>query len=199
MTLVRETEHVSRGLSNLLEQYKGRPRMEAWIASFLEEVQELSDAAWSVLVSRAVTDATSAQLTTLGKLVGQERTDEDDDRYRVLVVARIRINRSNGHWRDVLAVYNLISAVRKRFFRVGNANLFFEMLDEPDIDPVLLVRMLRQAKAAGVGLALVAPAYEMDHALLFISVGDESEASHAFTDTSSSFEAGEFADAVTIR
>lgn len=108
MTLAAVTNHVERGLSRLIEQFKGKPRLEAWISSYLEEVQELSTAAWQVLVLRLIDDSTGEQLTVLGQLVGQPRTVEDDDRFRVLVRARIAVNQSRGRWDDVLRVATLL-------------------------------------------------------------------------------------------
>lgn len=57
MTLAATTDVVEHGLSRLIEQWKDKPRMRAWVASYLEEVQELSSAAWVVLISRLIDDA----------------------------------------------------------------------------------------------------------------------------------------------
>ena len=126
--------------------------MEAWVSSYLAEVQELSDAAWAVLVSRLIDDATGVHLTTIGRLVGQERTNEDDDRFRVLVRARIAVNTSSGQWPTLLRIIKLLLtndvAYTLQEFLPGAMVLTIE--DPIDFIPYAEHRMLEEATAGGV-------------------------------------------------
>lgn len=154
MSLKEVTDHVERGLSRLIEQFKGKPRLEAWISSYLEEVQELSAAAWQVLVLRLIDDAEGEQLTVLGRLVGQPRTIEDDVRFRVLVRARIAVNQSRGRWSDVLRVANLLFAgeIAYTLTPFYPAALVLTLEDPIVVIPLLEHGMLEEATAGGVRL-----------------------------------------------
>lgn len=152
MTLAATTDVVEHGLSRLIEQWKDKPRMRAWVASYLEEVQELSSAAWVVLISRLIDDAEDEQLTTLGRLVGQVRTNEDDDRFRVLVRARIAVNTSSGQWPQLLRIIKLLLASGVAYtlqeFLPGAMVLTIE--DPIDFIPIAEHAMLEEATAGGV-------------------------------------------------
>lgn len=150
MTLAPVTDHVERGLSRLLEQFRGKPRIEAWIRSYLEEVQELSDAAWSVLVSRLIDTATGEQLTVLGRLVGQTTRLADDERFRVLVRARIAVNLSRGRWNEILRVANLLLGGTTYTLTPYYPGALVLTITEPvDFIPTLEHGMLEDAAAGG--------------------------------------------------
>ncbi len=148
---VRETEHVERGLSRLIEQFKNKPRIEALLRSYLDEVQLLSDAIWSVIVERLVDDAVGYQLTVLSRLVGENVRLDDDERQRVLVRARVAVNRSHGNGNDILTVAELLLgdasfALTEHF--PGAMVLTIE--DAIAFTPALEQRMLEEAAAGGV-------------------------------------------------
>ncbi|HVJ27422.1 MAG TPA: hypothetical protein VM493_07750 [Vicinamibacterales bacterium] len=150
MALSAITNHVERGLSRLIDQFKDKPRLESWISSYLEEVQELSDAAWQVLVTRLIDDAEAEQLTTLGRLVGQTRTIDDDDRFRVLVRARIAVNQSRGRWDDILRIANLLLGDTEYTLTAHFPKALVLTIEEPiDFIPTLEQSMLSEAVSAG--------------------------------------------------
>lgn len=151
MTLAAVTDHVERGLARLIDQFKGRPRIEAWISSYLEEVQELSTAAWGVLVLRLIDDAEGEQLTVLGKIVGQPRTVADDERFRVIVRARVAANGSSGRWNDILRVARLLLGPEASFSLRAHypAALVLTINDPVDFIPTLEHGMLETAAAGG--------------------------------------------------
>lgn len=181
MTLAPVTDHVERGLSRLIEQYQGRPRLEAWVRSYLREVQALSDAAWDVLVSRLIDDSEGAQLDVLGKIVGEARGDLDDETYRVFIRTRIRINQSNGQPEDIIAVLLLIAPDTAYLFNeYYPAAMAVELLEEPGISPEKLLDLLLQTKAGGVHLTVVSPTADEDTRFLFGDADDPG----VLTDTS---------------
>lgn len=152
MTIAAVTNVAERGLSRLIEQWKDKPRMRAWVSSYLDEVQELRDAGWDVLVSRLIDDGTGVQLTTIGRLVGQERTNEDDDRFRVLVRARIAVNMSRGRWGDILRVARILleDGVEFSLAEFLPCALVLTIEDPTDFIPSLEQSMLEEATAGGV-------------------------------------------------
>lgn len=152
MTLAAITNHVERGLGRLIEQFKGKPRLEAWISSYLEEVQELSDAAWDVLISRLIDSAVNEQLVVLGRIVGQLKTTTDDERFRVLVRARIAINKSNGRWNELLRIIKLLlgDGVPYGLTPYYPGALVLMILGAITFVPTLEHEMLEDAAAGGV-------------------------------------------------
>ena len=150
MTLAPVRDHVERGLSRLIQQYRGKPRLEAWVRSYLREVQALSDAAWGVLVSRLIDDAVGAQLTVLGRLVGEPTRHEDDERHRVVVRARIAVNQSNGHGNDILRVAKLLFQKPVRMTEHFPGAMVVTVQEPIDVIPEIEQGMLDEAAAGGV-------------------------------------------------
>jgi hypothetical protein len=99
-----KTTHVDQGLSRLLEQFRGKSKLEALLRSYLRRIQELEDATWEVITLRALDVAEDAALDMLGRIVGRGRGDLSDEDYRIALRAQIRINRSSGTTEDLIAV-----------------------------------------------------------------------------------------------
>lgn len=199
MVPYRVPNHVEKGLDLVLSQYRNRPIFLAWLASYLRQVQLLEDATYDVIVSRFLDRATNAQLELIGKIVGEPRLGRDDDLYRIFVAARIRINRSFGRYRDVLDVYNIISSTPKILVEMAPARLFLQLLDVPSIDPVLILGMLRDTKAGGVGLSMISPTAAPSKQFLPCSVGDASVHDNGCGDANAPASFGLLSDAVTMR
>lgn len=204
MALSPVTDHVERGLENLIDQFKGRPRMESWVASYLKEVQALSDAAWEVLISRLIDDAVDAQLDVLGKIVGEPRNERDDDTYRLFISARVRINRSLGLSLDILEVLAIIaSGTPKLVLEYYPAALLIEFLEETEHDPVLLFLMMLQTKAGGVGLNMIAPTTTPDMQFRWGDADDPdvstTPSTQGFGDASDPDTYGLLSDAISLR
>lgn len=148
---VRETEHVARGLARLIEQFKNKPRIEALLTSYLDEVQLLSDAIWSVIVGRLIDQAVGYQLTVLSRLVGESVRLEDDDRQRVLVRARIAVNSSRGRGNDILNVATLLlDGIAFSLVEHYPGAMVLTIESAIDFTPTLEHRMLEEAAAGGV-------------------------------------------------
>lgn len=85
-----------------------QPRFTALLASYLDEIQQLEDALWSVYLSSSVAYATGDALDMLGALVGQPRAGRSDADYRLWITARIRLNHSSGRPRDIYGILRAI-------------------------------------------------------------------------------------------
>ena len=101
-------DHVEQGRALLLEQYRGKPRLDALLAAYTRQVQKLEDAIWSVILGRMLENAAGVQLDKIGKIVGQKRLGEPDVRYRMLIQVRIAINRSSGYPDEIINVARLV-------------------------------------------------------------------------------------------
>jgi hypothetical protein len=107
---VAVVDHVAEGLALLIDQYKGRPRLEGMLRSYLEEIQEFEVAAHQVLNGYIVDNAVGAQLDVIGRVVGQKRKGQSDETFRVYLRARIAANRSRGTTNDLLRVLSLATS-----------------------------------------------------------------------------------------
>ncbi len=157
MALVKENDHVGKGLGRILE-ILSKPKIRGWIASYLAEVQQLEDAAFQVLTLRLLDAAAFEQLDVLGRLVGQARGSYSDAAYRAFIRARIRVNRSAGETDTLLAILALLftdEAVTASFREDFPAAIVF-ILNAPlaAIAPADVFTLLQAAKADGVRLTL---------------------------------------------
>lgn len=104
MSATPSKDHVARGLSRLIQKYKGKPRFEGLLSSYLRRVQELEDAIWEVIEYRLLTNAEGYQLDRIGRIVGRGRNNLSDRDYLIAIRGQIRINRSSGTPEDMIAV-----------------------------------------------------------------------------------------------
>ncbi len=105
---IEPQDHVTTGDSQLLWQYSDKPRLRALLSASLSQSQSLEDLAFAVLVGRSVYTAVGVQLDVLGKIVGQDRGEMGDDPYRLFVVARILVNRSNARIPELVDLLELL-------------------------------------------------------------------------------------------
>ncbi len=111
------------------------------------------------LIARTVDNATGINLDVFGRIVGQPRGGLLDDDYRRLIRARIVANRSSGEIESLLAVAALVLNDDDAYLHikyVSNATLVLRVEDvivSADVAG-LMMRMLRDAVAAGVRLIL---------------------------------------------
>jgi hypothetical protein len=157
MALTQVVDVTDTGTGHLISQYQNKPRFAAWLASYLDQVQELEDATWGVIIQRLIDNAEGVQLDTIGDIVGEPRKDRDDPTYRVFIAVRIMVNRSEGHASDLLDVLAILEATTPfLYYEPPPANMLIEFSAPTFVDPAELLSILRDAKAGGVGLVLIA-------------------------------------------
>lgn len=179
MTIAQVTDHADQGVALLLDQYKEKPRLEAWIRSFLDEVQEAEDMLVAVALSRDVDTAEAAQLELLGRVVGQERVGDTDDVFRLFIKVRIRINRSHGKAVDIIEVGRLATDGRtSKFYPLYPASYVLDVIEPLDatLAPLAayIASLLAEATAAGVESSLHWSDDPEDETFAF-ATGDEEE------------------------
>jgi hypothetical protein len=169
VTLAKIDNHVESGLSKLLEQFKEKPRLAAWIKSYLLQVQEVEDAVWELLICRLIDDAEGQWLTWLGKIVGQPRREGTDDRYRVLVRARIAVNKSHGTGDELLGIASLLLGEDVDFTMTEYfpCSIVFQIDDPIDFIPTFELEMLDEAALAGVRVDVHFSAEDPDDWFMF--------------------------------
>ena len=127
----------------------GQNNTQNVLQAILNRVQELENAAWSVLSALSVGAATGDLLNTLGKLVGEPRLGRVDADYQAAIRLRIRVNRSKGRAADVIDVGVLASTNGSvpNYLEYYPAAWVLDILNLPSANQV--VPKLRSTRAAG--------------------------------------------------
>lgn len=94
------TDHVQQALDRLLQQYKGRPRMQGLITALVNQIQDLENAIFPVGTETLLFNgqnyiAKGAQLDGIGELVNVARNGLGDDEYLILILGTIGVNFSD--------------------------------------------------------------------------------------------------------
>lgn len=158
MSITQRTDHVELGLSRLIEQYKEQPNITKLLEIILVQIQELEDAAWSVLVDRLLENATGKSLVTLGRIVGQPYRGNSDEEYKLFIKARIRVNRSNGHADDVIEVLRLLTPDTPfQYADIGMGDAIVTYSGIPFVDPGILKELAEEAAANATRIYIQVP------------------------------------------
>lgn len=113
--LVKITDYATRMVAALLQQFRGKERIEAYLKHVLApKIQEIEDVATALQGQLSPDLAVGDVLDRLGSVVGQKRLPgEADDAYRLKVKARMARNRSGATREDVLLVAKLVTPTAK--------------------------------------------------------------------------------------
>jgi hypothetical protein len=155
--LAKETAHVDKALSRLLVQFKDKPRIRDLITAFVDQIQDIEDAFWDLLVDRTIDNAVGAMLDILGRIVGaRNRSGDGDDQYRLIVKVQIAVNRSNGSPEALLNISRLLWGTGNfRLLETFPAAIVLTVLVPFLTDPFVLAPLLKDAVSAGVGFSFV--------------------------------------------
>jgi hypothetical protein len=105
------TDHSAESLKRLITQFRNKPRIEGMITAFSDQIQSLEDTLYDLGVTgRSVFTAVGQQLDRIGEIVDQERPlNFSDEIYRIILLAKIGLNVSQGEIEAVIGVYGLIT------------------------------------------------------------------------------------------
>jgi hypothetical protein len=118
------TNHIQLALDRSLTQYKGKPKHEAFIEAFSQQVQDLEDAVFFMVDARVIDNAVGVQLDKMGEIVGLTRQGADDDFYRVLLYVKIGQNTSQGNPEKVTNIYKLLTgATLAHYINLNNGSV----------------------------------------------------------------------------
>jgi hypothetical protein len=150
LALLPTIDHVAEGLARVVSQYRGKPKLSAYYACFLQQVQYLED---EIQLEAAVWDldtATGWRLDVLGARVGQARVGTTDATYRLYIKARIWANRSLGKVGDIRRICDLL--LTSYNYREENTNIYIEeTAGAVTYDSAYLIwQILQQAASAGI-------------------------------------------------
>jgi hypothetical protein len=156
------TIHEHKAPARLIERWKNKDAFRALQRSYLPEVREVENALWLVWVSRFVDYAADEQLDMIGRIVGELRQGRTDANYRLRVKARILINKSFGRVDDILEMLQVIEPAQASIteFGVASFRVNFDGPLEGVSSLAEIASLISEARAAGVGGAVVAPTSE---------------------------------------
>lgn len=157
--LTKNEQHREQAVARLLEQFLDKARFKTLIDIYAEAFQEIEDVLWNLYVKRRLDTAEGDQLRILGRIVGLIKGTTSDTDFRVLVSARIRVLLSRGTFDDLVRIMTLTlgGPSTRIMYEIFPATIYIELTGAPTFSTVILGRLLRAAKAAGVRLQLVAP------------------------------------------
>lgn len=115
MPLVEQTDQVEQALRLLVSSYAGKPTLEAYLSSFITQLQELEAAAFDVIDVTDVDSNEGEQLDLVGRIVGQPRGGRDDAAYQQWIKARVHVNKGSGTGNDLLIVAGLTVPVANSY------------------------------------------------------------------------------------
>lgn len=146
------TLHTPKALGRLIEFWRNKPNLRAWLSDYTDEIQTLENVLWDVITSRLLDFAGTDQLNTIGSIVGEPRNGLGNTAYRIRIKARIAINNSLGRALDVIHVLRMITITRFRYVRFGVAAFRIEFLAPPETTDLArqIPSIVEETCAAGV-------------------------------------------------
>jgi len=180
--------HVERGLSRLLEQFKGLPVIEALVRIYSESVQELEDTFRDLYLQRFLDNAEGAQLVKIGKRVGEEQKGRTDEVFRLWIRARIRSNLSFGRALDIQEVLLLLSDAAFTYTEYPPASFVVEYSDViADELHYAIANIIKETRAAGIAGTIVFSTRSDAFLLGFIDTTDTMHGMSSSNETSGGY------------
>jgi len=98
------SDHIERAKERLIEQYKGKSKIEGLVEAVVAPLQEIEDVLEQLKVERWIESAVGVQLDKIGRIVGAEREiGQNDDDFRLVVKAQIIMNLNQGTPEEIIA------------------------------------------------------------------------------------------------
>jgi hypothetical protein len=151
-------DHVDEAIANLIEQFKNKPVIAGYLTAWVNQIQDLEDAAFDTLVGRLFPYAEGAQLDGIGRIVGEDRGGRTDIVYREALNARVLINKCEGTPEQIIEIFELLTNQEVELLEYYPAALELTIPNYVNLDEFNPARMsgyLNGVKPAGVLAHLV--------------------------------------------
>jgi hypothetical protein len=155
--MITPVDHSTESKSKLLSQYKDAPNINAILAAYIVQVQEIEDILQEFYTKTVLATATGQQLDQIGVILGRTREGNTDDIYRVLLYTKIVQMFSEGTINELISIFvTLVNPVDAELTEVYPAS-FLLTANNPVIigDGSDVVDAINNAKVAGVGFDLI--------------------------------------------
>ncbi len=149
-TIARIADHVAIAQSQLAEQFRNSPNLQALVGILAGRAQGLEDAFWSIYAGRPFPVATGDALSRWGKTVGEPRptsglTATSDAAYFGLVKAKILENVSEGMPEAALGLLRDLGAVAAFYGEAGHYAVEIAYIGDLVASDADLIQMLTVA------------------------------------------------------
>jgi len=149
--------HVAGVLEDMLFQDEEMPRAEAFVSIFGARWQVVEDFLWQLATERGLDEAVGVQLDGIGDILDESRGGLTDDQYRLFLRAKILVLKSRGRVGGLINILLVLEYTAIVVRETPPAHMEIEVCDvtlarETD-------RVLRLAKAGGVGLTFIYSQY----------------------------------------
>lgn len=150
--IIRIDSHVVDAINRLIEQYRESEDLHKIIEAFVQQIQFLEDAAYEFRNRLDPNELEGELLDRFGVIVDQDRLGLEDDFYRLLLLAKIGINVSEGEAERIITVFKLLTrATHVHYMNLGGGEIELATdgtLDESFINFVF--DLMQRTVAAGV-------------------------------------------------
>lgn len=153
MTLTHDTDHEDEAGDLLLEQFKDKSNIVAFLNAFITQIQSIEDAMWQLFTERTLDTAIGTQLDNIGIIIGHEREGLEDEAYRNRLRVQLLVNKSSGTVEQVIGVFTQLFGDDVFVHVVQYADAEIEVrIGGPVsfVDGEQAAAILQEAKAAGV-------------------------------------------------
>lgn len=96
-------------LRRLVQQFRGKPKIEALLQAIAAQTQALDDALEELRTERWIDSAEGAQLDGLGRILGLDRGAWDDEEFRARLRVRIRVLLADGTPESIISTLALLA------------------------------------------------------------------------------------------
>lgn len=98
------SDHIVRAKNRLIEQYRGKPKIEGVLEAIVAPIQDIEDVLEQLKIERWIETAIGVQLDKIGRIVGAEREiGQNDDDFRLVVKAQIIMNLNQGTPEEIIS------------------------------------------------------------------------------------------------
>jgi hypothetical protein len=108
MTLEKKTTLEADAIAALVEQFRRKANLEALVAVFGAQAQDLENVNFELVDNRTIDAAEGPQLDGIGSIVGESRDGRTDTVYREAIRVKILINDSSGTAENIIEIVSLM-------------------------------------------------------------------------------------------
>lgn len=149
------SDHVAKAKDRLIQQYKGKPKIEGVIEAVVAPIQDIEDVLEQLKIERWIDTAVGVQLDKIGTIVGAAREiGQSDEDFRLVIKAQIIMNLNQGTPEEIIgAAKFFIGAAFIWYLEVYPAAVdIFSSTVIPEANRAKIRAQLKKFLPAGVSL-----------------------------------------------
>lgn len=148
------SNHVTRALSLLIEEFKRSTRLNDVVRIIVEECQVIENMYNDLLTGRRLDQAGGAQLDGIGEIVGEDREGRNDTDYRAAIRFRIYINISNAEPETIITALKFVTqASRIRYWEIRHATI--QLFTSGSFIPDEIITFMKSVVGGGIKIEYI--------------------------------------------